>query len=269
MKATQVRFSLVSLVTLVTVSAVGCSMVNPPPSLEPAMPRRGITPRSYKLKLAVLNLLDPTGSGGRLSESVSEMLHVALFETDRFELMQRAEVRGTDSGDIDAIRKQYQTRLDALVVGSITHFNPADKTMALNVNVMNAYGMTMAAKSFTVRYTGTINVDADREDIKKTAEWIEREFPKLESGLVLSWSGNRVTINLGSDSHVQVGMWVLIASRGDVVKDPQTGEFLGRDIYVGEAYVIAVNPATCEALVVDTIDKKPAEIRVNDKVVFK
>ncbi|MFH1417670.1 MAG: hypothetical protein ABII12_05210 [Planctomycetota bacterium] len=233
------------------------------------MPRRGITPRSYKMKLAVLNLLDPTGSGGRLSENVSEMLHVALFETERFELMQRAEVRGTDLNDIDSIRKQYQSRLDALVVGSITHFSPADKTMALNVNVMNAYGLTMAAKTFTVRYAGTINVDADREDITRIAEWIEREFPKLASGLVLSRSDNRITLNLGSGSGVQRGMWALIASRGDIIKDPQTGEFLGSDIYVGEAYVIAVNAATCEALVVDTVEGKTPEIKVDDKVVFK
>lgn len=233
------------------------------------MPRRGITPRSYKMKLAVFNLLDPTNSGGRLSESVSENLHVALFETGRFELMQRAEVRGTDPGNIDAIRRQYQARLDALVVGSITHFNPAERTMTLNVNVMNAYGTTMAARSFTVRYTGTINVDASREDIQQIAQWIEREFPKLDSGLVLSWTGSRVTINLGSDHGVQVGMWVLIAARGDMIKDPQTGEFLGRDIYVGEAYVIGVDPGSCEALVVETIDKKTPEIQVNDKVVFK
>ena len=225
-------------ITALAIAALlsGCSMVTPPPSLEPGMPRRGITPRSYKMKLAVLNLLDPTGSGGRLSENVSEMLQVALFQTGRFELMQRAEVRGTDPSDIDAIRKQYQSRLDALVVGSITHFNPTEKTMALNVNVMNAYGLTMAAKSFVVRYTGTINVDANSEDIGHIAEWIERGFPKLESGLVLSRSDNRITINLGSDSGVQRGMWVLIASRGDVIKDPQTGEFLGSDIYVGEAY---------------------------------
>lgn len=245
------------------------------------MPRRGITPRSYKLKLAVFNLLDPTRSGGRLSESVAEMLHVALFSTNRFELMQRAELRGTDPSNIDAIKEAYQRTLDALVVGSITHFNPTDRVMTLNINVMNAYGTTMAAKSFPVRYSGTINVDADRADIDAIAEWIERQFPKLASGLVLSRSGNRITINLGAESGVQVGMWVLIASRGDVVKDPKSGEFLGSDIFVGEAYVIAVNAATCEARVVDVLEERQdgsgqvravqrtPEIRVNDKVVFK
>jgi hypothetical protein len=261
--------SLHSTALIIIVLLSGCSMITPPPSLEPGMPRRGITPRSYKMKLAVLNLLDPTGSGGRLSENVSEMLQVALFQTERFELMQRAEVRGTDASNIDAIRKQYQTRLDALVVGSITHFNPTDKTMSLNVNVMNAYGLTMAAKSFVVRYTGTINVDANSEDIGRIAEWIERGFPKLDSGLVLARSGDRITINLGSESGVQRGMWVLIASCGDVIKDPQTGEFLGSDIYVGEAWVSAVNPATCEALVVEANEGKQSEIKVKDKVVFK
>ncbi len=248
--------------------AAGCSL-DPPPSVEPGMLRRGISPRSYKMKLAVFNMQDPTGSGGRLAESVSEMLHVALFETGRFELMQRAELRGTDPGNIDAIRKQYQQSLDALVVGSITHFSPANKTMALNVNVMNAYGTTMAAKSCQVKYTGTINVDADREDIKAIADWLEQQFPKLQSGLVLSRSADRVTINLGGESGAQRGMWVLIASRGDAVKDPKTGELLGSDIYVGEAYIIAVNPATCEAVLVPRADGKAPEIKVNDKVIFK
>lgn len=256
-------------ICLFALAAVGCSQVPPPPSLEPVMPRRGITPRSYKMKLAVFNLMDPTGSGGRLSESVSEMLHVALFETNRFELMQRAEIRGVDPGDTERIKREYQSRLDALVVGSITHFNATDRTMALNINVMNAYGSTMAAKSFTIRYTGTINVDADREDIKAIAQWIERMFPKLDAGTVLSRTDNRITVNLGSDSGVQRGMWVLVASRGDVIKDPKTGDFLGSDIYVGEAYVIAVNAATCEALVAPTIEQKNPEIKVHDKVVFK
>lgn len=257
---------LVSTLTFIMSAFVvssGCSIL-PPPSIEPKMPRRGITPRSYRLKLAVFNLLDQTGSGGRLSESVSEMLHVALFQTNRFELMQRAEVRGSDPNNIDAIRKRYQNTLDALVVGSITHFKPTQHVMTLNISVMNPYGTTMAADSFEVRYTGTINVDADRRDIDKIADWIEREFPKLASGMVLSRSGNRITINLGGDSGVQVGMWVLIASRGDIIKDPDTGEFLGSDIYVGEAYVIGVNPGTCEAVVVDN-----PVIRVDDKVIFK
>jgi hypothetical protein len=263
------RSRIVGIASLALIAAsAGCSL-NPPPSVEPGMPRRGIVPRSYKMKLAVFNMQDPTGSGGRLAESISEMLHVALFETGRFELMQRAELRGTDPGNIDAIRRQYQQSLDALVVGSITHFNTANKTMALNVNVMNAYGTTMAAKSFQAKYTGTINVDADREDIKAIADWLEQQFPKLQSGLVLSRSTDRITINLGGESGVQRGMWVLVASRGDAVKDPATGEFLGSDIYVGEAYVIAVSPATCEAVLVQRIDGVMPEIKVNDKVIFK
>ena len=263
------RNKMVGLVFVVIAAvAAGCSL-DPPPSIEPGMLRRGIAPRSYKMKLAVFNMQDPTGSGGRLAESIAELLHVALFETGRFELMQRAELRGTDPGNIDAIRRQYQQSLDALVVGSITSFNTANKVMALNVNVMNAYGTTMAAKSFQVKYTGTINVDADREDIKAIADWIEQWFPKLQSGLVLSRSNDRVTINLGSESGVQRGMWFLIASRGDAVKDPKTGESLGSDIYVGEAHVIAVNPATCEAILVPRTDGRTPEIKVSDKVIFK
>jgi hypothetical protein len=251
--------SRVGAVAMVT-AVVGCQEIQAPPSLAPQMPRRGITPRSYKLKLAVFNLQDPTASGGRLTESVAESLHVALFETSRFELMQRAEVRGVDPGDTERIKRDYRQRLDALVVGSITHFNTTDRTMTLNVSVMNALGTTIAAK---------ISVDADREDIDAIAEWIERAFPRLESGLVLSRSRDRITINLGQEEGVQVGMGVLVAARGDDVKDPETGELLGTDIFVAEAYVIAAGPGTCEAVVVPDADGRTPEIKVNDKVVFK
>jgi hypothetical protein len=134
---------------------------------------------------------------------------------------------------------------------------------------MNPWGTTMAANSFEVRYTGTINVNANREDIVRIAEWIERAFPKLESGLVLSRSADRLTINLGSDSGVHTGMWVLIASRGDMLKDPHTGDPLGSDIYVGEAFVIGVNPGTSEARVVNTAAGRVPQIKVHDKVIFK
>jgi hypothetical protein len=251
------------------VMAIGCSMVTPPPSIEPKMPRRGVTPRSYKMKLAVFNLQDPTGSGGRLSESVSETLHEALFQTGRFELMTRAELSGIDPGDIRRIQDLYRRVLDALVVGSLTQFNPTDKTMTLNINVMNPYGLTMAARAFTVKYYGTVNVNADAEDIGRIAEWIERKFPKLKDGLILSRSDERVTINLGSNDGVQPGMWVLIAAGGDVVKDPQTGEFLGSDIYVGEAYVVGVDDAKCQALLVRDENKQLPPARVKDKVIFK
>ncbi len=257
------------LIALATLGTIGCATMGPPPSVEPLMPRRGITPRSYKMKLAVFNLQDPTGSGGKLSESVAEVLHISLFETNRFELMQRAELRGIDPGDTKRIQEQYRDRLDALVVGSITHFDTVKKTVALNVNVMNPYGTTMAAKHFVVKYSGNINVDADRDDIDRIAEWIERSFPKLATGEVISRSSDRITVNLGTDSGVQVGMWMLVASRGDIVRDPQTGEFLGSDIYVGEVYVVAINPATCDARLVRNVNKRIPQIKVGDKVVFK
>jgi hypothetical protein len=162
--------------------------------------------------------------------------------------------------------------------------------MTLNVNVMNPFGTTMAARTFDdIRYTGSINVDADRQDISGIAEWIDRKFPKLEAGLVLSRSGERrITVNLGSEDGVQIGMGVLIAARGDDVKDPQTGELLGSNIYVGEAYVVAVDEGTCEAkLALQSEPQKGADgrpmmadgqllvewvvpnVRVHDKIIFK
>ena len=264
----RIKQAAFALSALTMIAAAGC-LLPPPPSVAPQMPRRGITPRSYKMKLAVFNLLDPTGSGGRLTQSIAETLQVELFKTRRFELMERAEVRGINPADKQRIMMDYRNRLDGLVVGSITHFDTANKTINLNINVMNPWGTTMAANSFEVRYTGTINVDAGRRDITLIAEWTERAFPKLESGLVLSRSADRITLNLGSESGVHTGMWVLVASRGDMLKDPQTGEPLGSDIYVGEAFVIGVNPATSEALVVQTPQGKTPQIKVHDKVIFK
>lgn len=277
---TPFRTACTPLLLLAAAWASGCSIA-PPPSIEPMMPRRDITPRSYKMKLAVFNLTDQTGAGGKLTESVSEMLHVALFQTKRFELMQRAEIRGIDSRDTRQIQQDYRNRLDGLVVGSITNFTPADKTMTLNVNVMNPFGTTLAARSFQAKYTGTINVQAGREDVDTIAQWIERAFPKLQSGLVIARpSADRITVNLGSESGVTPGMGLLIAARGNIIKDPNTGEVLGSDIYIGEAYVIAVQDAKCTArlapieVVVNANGRQQAttlvpQVNVNDKVVFK
>ncbi len=256
---------LASLLTLGT----GCA-ITPPPSIQPGMPRRAITPRSYRTKLAVFNLLDPTGSGGRLTEKAAEALAVALFERDRFEVMQRAEVAGVDPANTKEIKEDYGQRLDALVVGSITHFNTADKTMRLNVNVMNPQFTTMAAKTFEVRYTGTINVDVERDGIDRIAEWLERAFPKLSDGTVMARSGENVSLNLGSEDGVQVGMGLLISSHGDIVRDPATGDFLGSDIYVGEAYVVAVDAKKSEArLEPRKLGGAVPEVIVGDKVEFK
>jgi len=258
------------------VMAAGCTSAPPvPPSVPPEPPRRSILPRSFKMKLAVFNFVDQTRSAGTLTETVPDILSTALFKTGRFELMERAEVRAVDSTDIKKIRTDYQYRLDALVVGAITRFNPDQKTMTVDVRVMVALnGRVLDADSYEVKYAGILNPRADRDDVERIADRIEKAIPTPAGGRVLSRSGERITIDRGAEDGVKRGLGVLIVARGDTVFDTETGDPIGSKIYIGEAYVIAVEPRNCEAQLSQYQRRGRAgtfspNVKVGDGIVFK
>ncbi len=220
----------------------GCASMMPP-TLPPDSPRRGIRPRSYKMKLAVFNFIDQTGSAGKLVETIPDVLSTELFRTKRFELNERAELRAIDPAEMQKIREEYKHRVDGFLVGSITRFSVEDKTMTLDIRAINAFnGVVMYAGHHDVKYQGTLDVKAQRADIGSIADEIYKGFPELGSpGIrVISISGETVTINVGKDDGVIVGMGGLVIARGDTLKDPITHKELADEIYVGEVFVIEV-----------------------------
>ena len=266
--------------------AEGCATL--PPSLPPTQPRRGITPRSYKMKIAVFNFIDQTGSAGKLVETLPDMLSTELFGTQRFEVKERAELRSVDPQQTKAINERYKLELDALLVGSITRFSVEEKVMTLDVRVYNAFnGTVMFASAFDVRYVGVIDAKADRKDIVRVAEAVYAAFPVLGDVTVrvAGMSGNIVTINLGEKDGVKAGMGALVIARGDTLKDPVTREELGDAIYVGETYVIEVGQKSSKLLAVPIVKMFPGQggaadeaaartardpvIKLNDSIRFK
>jgi hypothetical protein len=259
---------------LSTLALYGCMSI--PPTATSVQPRRAIQPRSYKMKLAVFNFVDQTASAGKLVETIPDVLATELFSTGRFDLKERAELRGIEPADVKAIRDRYTFEVDAFLVGSITRFSVADKTMTLDVRAINAaQGTVMYAGHHDVHYEGVLDVKAQRSDIKNIAQEIETALPKLGGAdtKVSSLSGNFITINLGEVNGAKVGMGALVISRGDTIKDPTTSQELGDEIVVGEAYIVEVMDKTSKAVLVpirvrDNLGEPP-KVRLGDGVRFK
>lgn len=246
----------VKRIALVAVSAVCLLMVAACSSLPPTFcikqPRRGIRPRSYKMKLAVFNFVDQTGSAGKLIETIPDVLSTELFGTKRFELKERAELREIDPQKMEEQRNKYRYTVDTFLVGSITRFSVDDQTMTLDVRAINAYnGTVMYAGHHDVHYKGVLDVKADRKDIQSIADDIYKAFPVLggSDSKIISLSGDDVSINLGENDGATVGMGALIISGGDTIRDPVSNAALNNEIYVGEAYVVEVTPNMCKAVV--------------------
>jgi len=256
------------VVALLLALAVVAGCITPPPTLPPPKARRGIMPRSYKMKLAVLNFVDQTGKAGKLVQTVPDILATELFNTKRFELKERSELRQLDPTKLEDITKQYQPYVDAFLVGSITHFSSESQVMTIEIRVINAWnGTIMYASPHDVHYT-TGDGSAARDDLTRIAESLLTTFPTLSGPevKVISLSGKTIMINVGEKDGMKSGMGVLIVAHGDMVKDPVTGERLTDEVMVGEAYVVNVMPKTCQAALMDA---PPPVVKIGDSVLVK
>lgn len=276
------------LLALIGIFVAGCA-IPIPPTVPPSPTRRGVQPRSYKMKLAVFNFVDQTGSAGKLVETIPDVLSTELFnkfidpsqQNRRFELKERAELREIQPGKIEEIRERYKQTVDSFIIGSITRFSADDKLMTVDVRVINApNGTVMYAGPHEVRYEGVLDVKANRDDLDKISEAIFSAFPVLsEKGAkVTSISGTTITINVGSAQGAKIGMGCLIIGRGDTIRDPLDVSELDNQIFVGEAYMVEVSGKSSKAVVQtvqsldgvkETIARSKAEIRIGDGVRFK
>jgi len=64
-----------------------------PPLSRTDLPPTYLTPRSQRYRIAVLSFVDQTGRGRNVSEPVADILTTALFETGRFDLVDRRELK--------------------------------------------------------------------------------------------------------------------------------------------------------------------------------
>ncbi len=258
-------------VALALLALAGCSTL-PPPTLPPAQPRRGMIPRSYKMKLAVLNFVDQTGTADVLVETIPDVLATELFNTEkRFEVKERAELREFNPNQIEEVRQKYKTEVDAFLVGSVTRNSESDHTLTLDVRAINAEnGTVMYAGNFNIRYSGDRDVKVNRDDITKIAEDLLLAFPPWTPNpdiKIVSKSGANISINLGQEGGARIGMGVLIVAEGEtLLRDPVSGENLGNEVFVGEAYVYEVAEKTCKARIAEN---SQGIVKLGDFVRFK
>ncbi len=228
------------------------SCVTVPPTYCAKEPRRTIKPRSHKMKLAVFNFVDQTGRAGNLIKTIPDVLSMELLVPKRFEVLERAKLREIGARKTEEQRNKYKYAVDAFIQGNITRFSEKGRVMAIDVRVVNAYnGAVMYAGHHDVHYKKEQNVTADIKDIQAIANAIHKAFPVLvaSKGKIISLSGEDISINLGENDGVKVGMGVLIVAERDVVDNPSSHAGSSPERYIGEGYIVEVMPDASKGIV--------------------
>lgn len=101
--------------------------------------------------------------------------------------------------------------------------------------------------------TDQLLIDSVREAAQKVADRVaEVAFPTK----ILARTGGQITINRGDSAGVVIGQIWNIFSPGKVLKDPDTGEVLGREeLLAGKARIVSVEPKFSTAEILEGADK--------------
>jgi curli biogenesis system outer membrane secretion channel CsgG len=89
-----------------------------PTPLVPVEPARAtIVPISQKFSMAVFNFIDQTGKAGPVTEGLPDALSTALFQSNRFALYDRGQLRHDDFGQLLASWQKYQKHMGKDIIG--------------------------------------------------------------------------------------------------------------------------------------------------------
>lgn len=240
---------------------------------EPLLPisdfvftRRPYQPYSLKTRLAVINFVDQTNAAGQLVKTIPDVLTTGLYETQRFDILDRGQLREKSVNDLR--EEAGKLPVDGLLQGAITQIQPDEHTIICDIRVTNRLTeQVVYAKSYPIRYKGSLDVVLDRSDINKLSVEIAGQFPTMserEEARVMEISSDLVTISAGSDKGIRAGMAALVVAPGDLKRDPASGEVLSSRAYVGLVMVISVNERSSRARIAANTN-----ILVGDRVVFK
>lgn len=239
---------------------------------EPVLPvasfewlRKPYEPYSLKFRLAVINFVDQTGAGGNLVKTIPDVLTTGLYDTQRFDLYDRGQLRELSLNDLE--EQQQKLPVDGMLQGAITQIRPADKIIVCDIRVTNRFtNAVMYANSAEFRYTGALDVLVNRDDVNLLSTDIADSFPKLDERQdvrVLDISGNRVTISAGADQRLKTGMTALVYTKGDLTRDMDSGEVLSSFYYVGQVSIVSVLDRVAKAQI------DAGQPLVGDTVIFK
>jgi curli biogenesis system outer membrane secretion channel CsgG len=275
-----------------------------PPPLVPVEPARAtVVPISQKMSMAVFNFIDQTGHSGPITEGLPDALSTMLFQSNRFSLYDRGQLRHDDFGQLLASWQKHQkhkvigksdvtplasrpfdltalagefnaivTNVDTVVIGAITEIQSS--VVTLDYRVVNAWSKTVLyGGQHRIGYSMSgREVDFNREDLRRLVKAVVNAFPNpkaLRTGQVLVQDGKVLTVNLGRRDKILPGLNALIIAPGEQVLKTPSGEKIHDVMYLAEGYVKAVYENSCKMVVIPTDPNIYRDVRVGDYVKFK
>ena len=222
---------------------------------------------------------------GQLAErfnSTRKFKVIARSDLDKILIEQGLSISGNvNPADPKAIPFKIKG-LDYLLVMSIDHFQDHTKTVVYDALNAKAIIRTIELSAIGKLYDTTTGELAEATNLQVAqesrvgAKGNETEDGKLSDSLlvtvakemadrmanrvadviypakVLKRTGRQVTINRGDAAGVVIGQVWNACSVGEVLKDPDTGEILGREEnIIGKVTIVGVLPKTCTAEVVE------------------
>ena len=273
-----------------------------PVLVAPEAGRPSISPRSYKFRTAVLDFIDQTNSAGDLVRTIPDVLTTTLFDTQRFDIYDRGQLRDKTPSQVEGIinclaKKMGCTdsrdegyQIDGMIIGSITRFSPQEHQMTVDIRLINAQSdAVMFAVQQTLQYQGVLDVKVDRADIDRLSKQIAIAIPKVDDAHIVAKNGDEVTINIGEETAglckamvddapvsepkprkrcpPKKGMAAFVIATGDSLADPGTGDVLASNYIIAEVYITAVEGRITRGHVYHK--QKTAWVQPGDLVHFK
>ena len=198
------KTKLLLITVLTSFLATGCPEpripLGFPPYLRVKLPRVSTYITHFKMRFAVFNFIDQTHAAGELVKILPDMLTTELFNTGRFEIYDRGQLRDRSGEEIEKLMAKMKSRwsVDSFVHGSITGLSPDRKKLSVDIRIISSRGdLVVFAKSFQISYEGRLNLVASRGDIVKIAKTIWEAFPKVADGKIVDLTPQHVVVSRG------------------------------------------------------------------------
>ena len=255
------------LVLVLGFGFVGCASNPLPPPTAPFSPREEVTIKSYKFRVAVGDFTDQTERAGDLVKTIPDILTTTLFKSGRIDLYERSILRGMSSQETSALIEDLieKRMIDGVISGAVTRISGTEKTVVIELRLLSRNKAVMYADHHTLTFRGRRSMEITREDVVTLADAISAAIPSVPSSKIASKSGQRITLGVGADKGLIVGMMGYVQTPLDKVSDPATGE-IPRPTYVivGEIVIDQVGNNSATGRIVAGED-----VRAKDIVQFK
>lgn len=229
--------------------------------------------RRERVRVAVLPFREMgTSWKNSLAPTVTELFENALIQSDKFWVSGSSDVlktlnvddldsRSLDDPILDKLDKELKSRI--VLAGSLIHLG---SKINMSVKLIDIPG---GAVRSAITKTGT------EEDITQLVmdviQDIGEEYPV--TGYVIVADKNQIMVDFGSEDGVKEGMPVVVYRDDKLLRNPLTGEVLGRqEEILAEAQAMSVTPkvTTCRIMKGDlkevTFGRRARTVRKNETI---